>query len=152
SAGFARAGRAAAGMGTDMGFAAREADRLDRALDRMNHKTVNVSVDVNRTLKGTDKVLADVERLMSGRGGGGGVGAAGGALGGAAPFAGLALPAASALVNPYTLAGAALAAPFAGAALGGGILGVFGAAMTGLGVIAAAKTKPVEAAFSRLAD
>ena len=76
---FSRVGRSAAEMGIEMDVAAHEADKLDRALDRMSHKSIGVSADVNRAMKGTDKILADAEKMLAGldsagSGGGGGGG------------------------------------------------------------------------------
>jgi hypothetical protein len=150
SDGFSRVGRSAEGMGAKMDWASRQAASLDRSLDRLSHKTVSVDVDVNRTLKTTDRTLFDAERLLSGSGGGmAGIGSAvSGAPGAAGPLAALG-------GNPWVLGGGAAVAlaglPFIGAAAGGAIVGTFGAALTGLGVIAAARTKPVASAFHKLA-
>jgi hypothetical protein len=132
SGAFSRVGREAEGMGAKMDYAHRQAAALDRSLDRMNHKTINVSVDVNRTLKTTDRTLSDVQRLLSGGGGGGA-----GGIGAAASAGTFGLPAAAGLVNPYTIAGALAASPFLGAGIGGAVLGVLGGGLTGLGVLGA---------------
>jgi hypothetical protein len=147
SGAFSRVGREAEGMGAKMDYADRQARALDRSLDRLNHKTVSVKVDVNRTLKGTDRTLFDAERLLSGGGGGTG------GIGGAASAGGFALPAAAGLVNPYTIAAALAASPFLGAGVGGTVLGTLGAGIAGLGIFGAVSTgkAPAAVAASQLA-
>ena len=124
---FSRVGRSAAEMGIEMDVAAHEADKLDRALDRMSHKSIGVSADVNRAMKGTDKILADAEKMLagldsagSGGGGGGGLlsklfssGGGGGISGGMLAGVAAAVPALEAalvevdgLVSGFAAAGA----------------------------------------------
>lgn len=124
---FSRVGRSAAEMGIEMDVAAHEADKLDRALDRMSHKSIGVSADVNRAMKGTDKIIADAEKMLagldsagSGGGGGGGLlsklfssGGGGGISGGMLAGVAAAVPALEAalvevdgLVSGFAAAGA----------------------------------------------
>jgi hypothetical protein len=119
----------------------KEADALrgvKREADRLDGKTVNVKVDVNRSAW---------SRIGGMFGGGGAGGSGAGGLSGLLPGG---ASAATALANPYAIAGVAAVSPFIAQGAAGTLVAGLGAALAGLGIAGAQGTARVQRSFDAL--